>query len=156
VRLAGDPQAAYLGPQGWGLDGRVSQEAAGQVDLETRRLVEEALSQASGLLAGHRAALDWLAERLCEYETVNGSEVAAMLASASMADASMAEDGMAEDGNILHDGSLAPDGSPWQDASLWRVRQEKATAVQEIGLAPKGSPVIGKTASGNGHQPTRP
>jgi cell division protease FtsH len=140
VRLAGDPQAGYLGPQGWGLDGRVSQEAAGQVDLETRRLVEEALSQASRLLAGHRAALDWLAERLCEYETVNGSEVAAMLASASMA----------EDGNIL------PDGSPWQDASLWRVRQEKATAVQESGLAPKGSPVIGKTASGNGHQPTRP
>jgi len=140
VRLAGDPQAAYLGPQAWGLDGRVSQEAAGQVDLETRRLVEEALSQASRLLAGHRAALDWLAERLCEYETVNGSEVAAMLADASMA----------EDGNIL------PDGSPWQDASLWRERQEKAPAVQEIGLAPKGSPVIGKTASGNGHQPTRP
>ena len=116
------------------------------MDLETRRLVEEALSQASGLLAGHRAALDWLAERLCEYETVNGSEVAAMLADASMA----------EDGNILHDGSLAPDGSPWQDASLWHVRQEKATAVQEIGVAPMGSPVIGKTASGNGHQPTRP
>jgi hypothetical protein len=89
--------------------------------------------------------LDWLAERLCEYETVNGSEVAAMLADASIADASMAEDG-----------SLAPDGSPWQDASLWRVRQENAPAVQEKGLAPKGSPVIGKTASGNGHQPTRP
>ena len=78
VRLAGDPQA-YLGPQ-FGLDSRVSQQAAGQVDIETRRLVEEALTQASGVLEGQRAVLDWLAERLYEHETVNGSEVTAMLA----------------------------------------------------------------------------
>ena len=88
VRLAGDPQAAYLGPQAWGLDSRVSQATAGQVDAETRRLVEEALSEASALLSAHRATLDRLAERLCEHETVNGSEVTAMLA-----DASMEEDG---------------------------------------------------------------
>ena len=80
VRLAGDPQAAYLGPQAWGLDSRVSQETASQVDAETRRLVEEALDTASALLRAHRSALDWLAERLCEHETVNGSEVTAMLA----------------------------------------------------------------------------
>ena len=141
VRLAGDPQAAYLGPQGWGLDGRVSQEAAGQVDLETRRLVEEALSQASRLLAGHRAALDWLAERLCEYETVNGSEVAAMLAEESMAEDSMEEDG-----------SLAPDGGPWQDASSWHVWHEEASGAQHVALA-DGVPA-GKTRFGNGHEPT--
>ena len=145
VRLAGDPQAAYLGPQAWGLDSRVSQATAGQVDAETRRLVEEALDAASALLRAHRTTLDRLAERLCEHETVNGSEVTAMLADA----------GMAEDGNMLQDGSLAPDGGPWQDASLWHVWPEKARAAQDVGLAPKGSATAGKTGSGNGHQPTQ-
>jgi cell division protease FtsH len=83
VRLAGDPQAAYLGPQSWGLDSRVSQETASQVDAETRRLVEEALDSASELLSAHRVTLDRLAERLCDRETVNGSEVTAMLAEAA-------------------------------------------------------------------------
>ena len=58
VRLAGDPQAAYLGPQAWGLDSRVSQETAGQVDAETRRLVEEALDSGLGIvdvLTGRRS-----------------------------------------------------------------------------------------------------
>jgi cell division protease FtsH len=49
------------------------------VDAETRRLVEEALAQATALLSAHRTTLDRLAERLCEHETVNGSEVTAML-----------------------------------------------------------------------------
>jgi len=84
VRLTGDPQAVYLGPQ-FGLDSRVSQETAGQVDAETRRLVEEALSQASALLDLHRATLDRLAGRLCDQETVNGSDVTAMLAEAAAA-----------------------------------------------------------------------
>jgi len=82
VRLAGDQQAVYLGPQ-FGLDSRVSQETAGQVDSETRRLVEEALDSASALLSAHRGTLDRLAERLCDQETVNGSEVTAMLAEAA-------------------------------------------------------------------------
>jgi len=145
VRLAGDPQAAYLGPQAWGLDGRVSQETAGQVDAETRRLVEEALDQASALLRAHRATLDRLAERLCEHETVNGSEVTAMLADAATADDGVADDGVAEDGN------LAPGGSPWhalQDASLWH---ENARAAQDVGRA--DGTTLGKTASGNGHDP---
>ena len=115
------------------------------MDAETRRLVEEALDSASALLGAHRTTLDRLAERLCEHETVNGSEVTAMLAE----DASMAKDR-----NLLHDGSSAPDGGPWQDASAWHVRNEKAIAAQDVGLAPKDSAVVGKTASGNGHQPT--
>jgi cell division protease FtsH len=145
VRLAGDPQAAYLGPQAWGLDSRVSQETASQVDAETRRLVEEALDSAAALLSAHRTTLERLAERLCEHETVNGSEVTAMLVEASMAG----------DGNVAPDGSFAPDGGPWQDASLWHVWNEKTKATQDVGLTPKGSATVGKAAPGNGHQPTR-
>ena len=132
VRLAGDPQAAYLGPQAWALDNRVSQETAGQVDAETRRLVEEALDQASALLRAHRATLDRLAERLCEHETVNGSEVTAMLADASMAGANMAKDG-----------DRAPDGDPWQDASMWHKR---------TGTAQTDSATPGEALSDNGHE----
>ena len=133
VRLAGDPQAAFLGPQAWGLDGRVSQETASQVDAETRRLVEEALDSASALLTAHRATLDRLAERLCEHETVNGSEVTAMLAEAE---------------KMAQADSLAPDGRPWQDASLWH---QKAGPAQDAAVANSDPPV--STWPGNGHEP---
>jgi cell division protease FtsH len=99
VRLAGDPQAAYLGPGAWGLDSRVSQDTASQVDAETRRLVEEALDSASALLIAHRATLDRLAERLCDHETVNGSEVTTMLAEAAAAQDTDAS----RDFNLRHD-----------------------------------------------------
>jgi cell division protease FtsH len=78
VRLASDPQSAYLYPQ-LGLDARVSPQTAAQVDAETRRIVEEALSRAWELLDSHRDALERLATRLRERETVDGSEVTAIL-----------------------------------------------------------------------------
>ena len=78
VCLAADPQATYLGMQ-LGLDSRVSPETAAQVDSETRRIVEEAVSRAWELLESHRDALDALAARRRERETVGGSEVAAIL-----------------------------------------------------------------------------
>ena len=96
------------------------------MDAETRRLVEEALSEASALLSAPRPTLDRLAERLCEHETVNGREVTAILADASIE----------EDGNMLQDGLLAPGGGPRQDASLWHVWHvwhEKARAAQDAG-----------------------
>jgi len=79
VRLAGDPQAYYLGVPS-GLDARVSPETATQVDAETRRILEEAVGQARTLLETHRPALARLAEKLCDQETVDGSEVAEILA----------------------------------------------------------------------------
>lgn len=85
VRLAVEPQAAYLGPQ-FGLDARVSPETAARVDAETRRIVEEAVSRTWNLLEKHRTALDQLASRLCAQETVDGEEVTAILAGASSRD----------------------------------------------------------------------
>jgi cell division protease FtsH len=78
VRLAAEPQAQYLGLRS-GLDTRVSPQTATQVDLETRRIVEAALSTAWELLEAHRGALDRLAASLCERETVSGAEVVAAL-----------------------------------------------------------------------------
>jgi cell division protease FtsH len=79
VRLAADPQAVYLG-QPFGLDARVSQTTSATVDVETRRLVEEAVERAHHLLETHRPALDQLAARLFEKETVESDEIATILA----------------------------------------------------------------------------
>jgi cell division protease FtsH len=78
VRLAADMQANYLSQQ-FGLDARVSPETATLVDIETRRILEEAVVEASGILESHRPALDSLAELLCELETVDGAQIEAIL-----------------------------------------------------------------------------
>jgi cell division protease FtsH len=98
VRLTSDPQTAYLGPQ-FGMDSRISQQTSGQVDAETRRIVEEALSQARTLLESHRDVLSQLSARLCDQETVNGSEVTAMLSAAPGAGATT-EDPVSGNGHV--------------------------------------------------------
>jgi cell division protease FtsH len=59
VRLASDMQANFLSQQ-FGLDARVSPETATLVDMETRRILEEAVDEASSILKSHRLALDSL------------------------------------------------------------------------------------------------
>ena len=78
VRLATDMQANYLNQQ-LGLDARVSQETATLVDTETRRIIEEAVSEAENILENHRLELDQLADLLCEHETVDGAQIEAIL-----------------------------------------------------------------------------
>jgi cell division protease FtsH len=78
VRLATDMQANYLSQQ-LGLDARVSPETATLVDTETRRIIEEAVDEARSMLEAHRPELDHLADLLCEQETVDGSQIDAML-----------------------------------------------------------------------------
>lgn len=78
VRLAADLQANLLSQQ-FGLDARVSQETATLVDVETRRILEKAMDEAIRILGNHRLALDGLVDLLCEYETVNGAQIDALL-----------------------------------------------------------------------------
>jgi len=78
VRLATDMQANYLSQQ-LGLNARVSQETATLVDTETRRIIEEAVKEARSILENHRPELDQLADLLCEQETVDGSQIDAIL-----------------------------------------------------------------------------
>ena len=73
VRLASDPQAAYLGQTG--LDARVSPQTSAKVDQETRQIIENAMNRAWELLDSYRPALNDLASRLCEHETVSGNDV---------------------------------------------------------------------------------
>ncbi|HEX7434344.1 MAG TPA: ATP-dependent zinc metalloprotease FtsH [Anaerolineaceae bacterium] len=78
VRLATDMQANYLNQQ-LGLDARVSPETATLVDTETRRIIEEAVAEARSILENHRPELDQLADLLCMHETVDGSQIDAIL-----------------------------------------------------------------------------
>ncbi len=78
VRLATDMQANYLNQQ-LGLDARVSPETATLVDTETRRIIEEAVDEARIILENHRPELNKLANLLCEQETVEGSQIDAIL-----------------------------------------------------------------------------
>lgn len=74
VRLAADMQTNFMNHQ-FGLDARVSPETANLVDMETRRILEEAVDGASSILIGHRLALDSLTDLLCEQETVDGTQI---------------------------------------------------------------------------------
>ncbi|MBL8097350.1 MAG: ATP-dependent zinc metalloprotease FtsH [Anaerolineales bacterium] len=82
VRLAADLQSAYLG-QSYGLDARVSQTTSALVDVETRRLVEDAAEKGRAMLETQRSALDRLAAKLSEQETVSSDEIDVILGVAS-------------------------------------------------------------------------
>jgi cell division protease FtsH len=70
----------YLGgPIEDGLHRPYSEETQRIVDEEVSRLLREAEERAVGLLREHRDALDWLAARLVEQETVDGSVVLEVL-----------------------------------------------------------------------------
>jgi len=56
-----------------------SQQVATLVDIEIRRLVEEAGQQATTLLTGARAQLDAVAAALLEHETLTGQDLTALL-----------------------------------------------------------------------------
>lgn len=78
VRLASDIQANFLTQQ-YGPDPRVSPETATLVDVETRRILEEAVEEASCILKSHRLALESLSDLLYENETVDGTQIDALL-----------------------------------------------------------------------------
>ena len=70
----------YLGgPIEDGLRRPYSEETQRIVDEEVARLLREAEQRAVGLLREHREALDWLAARLVEQETVDGKVVLEIL-----------------------------------------------------------------------------
>jgi cell division protease FtsH len=57
-----------------------SEEIAGQIDLEVRRIVEEAHQRARGILTEYRDRLDAIAQRLVEIETLERAEFEALVA----------------------------------------------------------------------------
>jgi cell division protease FtsH len=75
---AGSP---FLG--GLSLEGprEFSEETAREIDLEIRKIVEEALDEVRKILTDRRAALEAVAKRLMEKETIDGKELREILES---------------------------------------------------------------------------
>ncbi len=121
VRLAADMQANFLSQQ-FGLDARVSPETAALVDMETRRILEEAVDKASSILKSHRLALESLADLLCEHETVDGEQIYAIL---SQTDKQEQEEGRVFPGS-------APNGhKPFQMvASIASIKDDKRPPIE--------------------------
>jgi cell division protease FtsH len=57
-----------------------SEEVAEEIDGEVRRIIEEAYTQAKGILVTYRQKLDAIAQRLIEIETIDRPEFEALAA----------------------------------------------------------------------------
>jgi cell division protease FtsH len=79
VGYASDTPSYLGGPIQDGLQRPYSEETQRIVDEEVARLLREAEQRAVGMLREHREALDWLAARLVEEETVDGKAVLEVL-----------------------------------------------------------------------------
>ncbi len=88
VALARDMVARYgmsdtLGPVAYAADrygdAAYSQEVAGKIDAEVSRIIEDAKARARTVLEDHRGALDAIAERLVEVETLEREEFEKLL-----------------------------------------------------------------------------
>ncbi|MEZ5829647.1 MAG: ATP-dependent zinc metalloprotease FtsH [Dongiaceae bacterium] len=81
-----EPPQTFLGVQPPQLDFNraYSEETAREVDLAVRALIERAFSKATGILQERRAALQSIAKRLLEKETLSGTELKGLLESAGV------------------------------------------------------------------------
>jgi len=74
VNYGGDQQEVFLG-HSFVQERSISDETASKVDVEVRRLVEEAYDRAKTILSEHRKEFEVIAEALLEYETLTGDEI---------------------------------------------------------------------------------
>jgi hypothetical protein len=155
VRLAADMQANFLSQQ-FGLDARVSPETATLVDIETRRILEGAVDEASSLLKSHRLALDSLADLLCEHETVDGAQIDVILGEEKKPEEGKVFPGSAPNGHkpVQMVAGIKDDGWPKVNVELddllrWeneggqianRVNEEEASALQGYSIKLERSP----------------
>ncbi len=61
---------------------RWSEQTAREIDLEVRRIVDQAQERAHKILLDHRFALDRIAARLVDQETIDGADLDELLESA--------------------------------------------------------------------------
>jgi cell division protease FtsH len=71
----------FLGSMGFDTAREHSEETAREIDLEVRKIVEDALVEVRKVLADRRAALEALAQRLMEKEVIDGKDLRELLES---------------------------------------------------------------------------
>lgn len=78
IRFGQAEHEVFLG-RDYGHAANYSEDVAHQIDNEIRNLVDTAHAEAGAILRAHRATLDHLADRLIEMETLDQSDLAAIL-----------------------------------------------------------------------------
>lgn len=79
LRIGVPEEEVFLGRDLMGMQGQVSVNLLDDVDSETRRLIRLGEEHATALLSRHRPALEALALRLDQVETMRGDEIAQVL-----------------------------------------------------------------------------
>ena len=75
LNFASGKQEVFLG-RDFSQGDHYSEETARRIDAEIRRIVSEQYERAVYLLEGNRATLELIAEKLLEYETLDGNDIA--------------------------------------------------------------------------------
>src|SRR5205814_348769 len=67
---------AFL-PGATGLEGerKFSEQTAREIDMEVRRIIDDAIAEVRSILQGRRAALEAVAQRLIDKEVIDGGEL---------------------------------------------------------------------------------
>ncbi len=104
------------------LDGDKSHQKVGAgladtIDVELRRIVEDALFEARQLLADNRASLDHMAEALLAVDELEGDQLEGLLADARAAAAPVGDGADSEPGPTVETGPRADDDDPNESSS---------------------------------------
>jgi cell division protease FtsH len=70
---------AYLGNSSWGSARDYSEETAREIDIEVRKIIDEATCEVREILQSRRGALEAIAQQLKEKEVMDGSELRHLL-----------------------------------------------------------------------------
>jgi cell division protease FtsH len=74
--------SAFLPGASWGeRDGKYSEQTAREIDMEVRRIIEDATEEVRAILKTRRATLEVVARRLMEKEVIDGTELRALIES---------------------------------------------------------------------------
>src|SRR5262249_15889996 len=80
VSFADRPGPAFLPGASWNEgDAKYSEQTAREIDMEVRRIIEEATEEVRTILKARRATLEVVARRLMEKEVIDGTELRALI-----------------------------------------------------------------------------
>ena len=107
VNYGDEQEEVFVGYQ-MGKQKHMSEETANKIDMEVRRIVDEAYSKAKTTLQQYSTELENLAQALLEYETVTGDEIADIVKGKKLSRSEFSDDD--DDEEIVQTGSVPTAG----------------------------------------------
>ncbi len=79
IYFSENPENPFLAGSLMEGDSRLSEQTAREIDLEVRKIIDDALEEVRAILNARSTALEALSQRLVEKEVIDGNEVRALL-----------------------------------------------------------------------------